>query len=373
MSEFHVEVAILKKVSKHPNADVLSMGEVNGYPVIFRTEDFKEGDKVVHIPIDSIVPNTPEWEFLGGNTRIKAKRLRGIFSMGLPIKARPEWKVGQNVQEELGIIKYEPPISIITGSENERDPGFMPVYTDIEGMRRWMEILQEGEEVVITEKIHGANGRFLYRDDRLWVGSHTQIKRKSYEYTARVKLPWVPHWLYVRPLKWLLGRKVKRWTPESIWWEVAISMNLEERLKAIPNIAIYGEVYGQVQDLKYGVDRGAKLVVFDAMDTLTRKYLDYDELEKLVKSLDLATVPILYRGPWKKELVSLAEGKSTVPGANNVREGIVVRPVKERVDLKGKTVLVYDEVQQKKVEKLQVLGRVVLKFVGEGYLLRKEA
>ena len=64
------------------------------------------------------------------------------------------------------------------------------------------------------------------------------------------------------------------------------------------------------------------------------------------------TVPLLYRGAWKLELVSLAEGKTTFPGANHVREGLVVKPVEERWDF--------------------TCGRVVLKYIGEGYLLRKD-
>ena len=45
MSEFKVEVVKIRKIEKHPNADTLSITNIHGgYPVVFRTEDFNEGD-----------------------------------------------------------------------------------------------------------------------------------------------------------------------------------------------------------------------------------------------------------------------------------------------------------------------------------------
>jgi len=343
MSEFHVQVTTIKNVQKHPNADTLSVAELNGYPVIIKTGDFNEGDLAVHIPIDSIVPDTPEWAFLNGHLRIKAKKLRGIFSMGLAIKPQPGWKKGQNVQKELNILKYEPVTNLTAPKppkvwwrrwlwkikkffglipnegQNEKDPGFIPVYTDIEGYRKFPNILQEGEEVVLTEKLHGAAYRVTFSQNRLWVGSHRMIKRKS---------------------------------KNNKWWKPALDLNLEEKLKNFPDLVLYGEMYGDVQDLKYG-KTGLNLALYDAFDIRQRRYLDYDDFKSLANKLELETVPELYRGPWKKELLDLAEGKTTFKGADHVREGFVVKPVKERWDT--------------------TIGRVILKMVGQGYLLRKEA
>jgi RNA ligase (TIGR02306 family) len=320
MSEFKVEVSRVSGVVKHPNADTLSIADINGYPVIFRTGDYEEGQLAVYVPVDSVVPDLPEWAFLSGHRRIKAKRLRGVFSMGLLSKALPEWTLGQDVQAEMGIEKWEPEMALNMNTENERDPGFLPVFTDIEGLRRHKTVLVPGEEVVITEKIHGANARFVYRDGALWVGSHKNIKRRD---------------------------------ETNMWWRLAIALGLEEKLAQIPGTAIYGEVYGQVQDLKYGIPSGTKLILFDALDTNTRTYCNYDEFRRVASLLGLPTVPELYRGPWSMDLASHAEGKTTVVGADHVREGFVVRPIAERWDHK--------------------CGRVILKMIGEGYLLRKGA
>lgn len=321
MSEFHVQVVRVGPLAKHENADTLSVTKVFDYPVIIKTGEFKEGDLAAYVPVDSIVPATdPRWKFLEGHLRIKAKRLRGVFSMGLLTTADPSWTEGQDVREALGITKYEPPEPLTMGGEDEHDPGFMPCYTDIEGLRRWPDVLREGEYVVITEKIHGCNGRWTFQDGRLWCASHHNWKKQ---------------------------------TPESIWWQAAEANRLAEILAQYPAYGFYGEVYGQVQDLKYGAGKNERrLAMFDVMEIQTKRYLHDCESQDILDAAGLAKVPVLYRGPWKSDLRALAEGPSTVPGANHVREGIVIRPTHERFDDR--------------------IGRVILKLHGESYLTRKE-
>lgn len=321
MSEFAVEVVEINRIEKHPNADSLSIAYVRGdYPVIFRTGQFDIGSRAVYVPVDSVVPEgDPRWDFLAGHRRIKAKKLRGVFSMGLLTEADPSWTVGQNVQDLLNITKWEPDMRLCMAGQDEKDPGFLPVYTDIEGLRRHPNVLVEGEVVVITEKLHGSNGRWLYRDGRLWIGSHKRIKDP---------------------------------TIQTIWSDVAKKYDLEAKLATVPDIAIYGEVFGQVQDLKYGSKPGElRLALFDAYNTLFGKYLDYAEFKALASKLELPTVPELYLGPWRSELRSYSEGKTTLQ-ADHCREGFVVKPV---------------------IERMAHCGRVIFKLVGEMYLLRKEA
>jgi len=320
VSEFHVEVVRVGKIERHQNADTLSVTKVREYPVVIRSGDFKEGDLAVYVPVDSVVPtDDPRWEFLQSHTRIKAKRLRGIFSMGLLTKADAGWEEGQNVAELLRIKKYEPPEPTSTGGEAERCPFKFPKYTDIEGFRRWPNVFKDGEEVEITEKIHGTNSRFSFRDGRLWCGSHSEIKRDA----------------------------------PAVWWKAARQYELEKRLSSVPGIAIYGEIYGWVQDLRYGHSPGkVSLAIFDAFDLAEMRYFGRDEFAGLAKKLELPTVPVLYRGPFSRDLLSYAEGKTTLilSPAAHVREGIVIRPIEERFD-----------------ERIQ---RVILKHHGEGYLLK---
>lgn len=336
MSEFHVRVVKLEKIEKHPNADTLEMSLIDGgYPVVFKQGQYKEGDLAVYIPIDSIVPDTEEWAFLGGHRRIKAKRLRGIFSMGMltPISSLvaklpqlgPHLDIitGMSCQETMGITKWEPPAPGEPGvhfrSVNalpERPD--MPKYTDIEGLRKHRGVLVPGEEVLITEKIHGANGRWMWDGEQFHVGSHNSMWKD---------------------------------TADNMWWRVLMEGELGRKIADAPGMVFYGEVYGNVQDLKYGLDKDVDVRIFDVRDSKTLRYLDVHEMAQLCDRLDIEMVNVLHTGPWDESLVSLAEGKTTI-GGGHVREGFVVRPFVERRDVR--------------------CGRVILKMIGEGYMLRKE-
>ena len=344
MSERIVEVVVVGEVRGHPNADRLEITEVHGgYPCIVRKGEFEQGDMALYVPIDMMVPADDErWEFLGrgrtpkhvdgkGYFRIRAIRLRGIFSMGVLLQMPKELEgltlaSGLDYADMLGIIRYEPPEPMSMGGENEKDPGFLPCY-DLEGLRRYIDVLLEGEEVVITEKLHGCNGRWAYHQDRLWAASRTCFKRES---------------------------PFEEGQTQTVWWKVAKQYELEDRLSQVPGLAIYGEVFGQVQDLKYGVGvKGrVRMAVFDVLDIATRRWFDHEEVLELCERLELPSVPLVHVGPWNKELMGMAEGVTLIDGAHHVREGIVIKPTKERFD--------------------ERVGRVVLKLHGEGYLTRKK-
>ncbi len=371
MTEFRVEVVRVGELVKHPNADSLSITQVHGgYPVIVRTEDWKTGDLGVYVPVDAMVPTDHYlFSFLGKHNRIKAKRLRGVFSMGLLVPAPLGAKEGQDCAEFLGITQYQPPTDKeerIPGHAIHRKPkrneyyryelgvwalaglasvtalciGFwwmapiffgsayytilhnrkhnlkpnVPIY-DIEGLRRHKDVFQPGELVSITEKIHGCNARYVHTGKRFHIGSRTQFRS------------------------------------DGVWAQAAKKYGLEEKLKTRPFICLFGEVYGpSCQDLHYGVKQGdVGFVAFDAMNVVTREYLSVAEFQKLCKDLNIPNAPVLYEGEWMPELTRLAEGTTVLPGGH-VREGFVVKPFQE--------------------QKAHGLGRKLLKMVGEGYQLR---
>jgi RNA ligase (TIGR02306 family) len=282
-------------LEKHPDADTLSVVRVFGYTVCVRTADWEGRTVGAYIPPDSVVPDTPEYAFLGENRRIKVRRLRGVVSMGLLVPAPEGAKIGDDVAERLGIGHYEPPLSFKTGGDVEEAPaGYRPVY-DVDTWYRYKQLLRPGEEVRVTEKIHGASGRWVFQDGRMWSASRSQ---------------------------W--------WKPgdENLWWK-ALKCNpwIEEFCRAAPGATVYGEVYGRVQDLHYGVPPSrVEVAVFDVLSGS-----DWWPAAKVEAALAGHLVPLLFAGPYDEAKAPLlAEGPSTVPGANHVREGCVIRPVNER-------------------------------------------
>ncbi|MFA6336284.1 MAG: RNA ligase family protein [Bacteroidales bacterium] len=344
MSEFNVQVVKIREVKDHENADSLQITVVNnGYPVIFKKGSFKENDLAVYIPVDSLVPlNNEYFSFLitPGSTdfyRIKAKRLRGVFSMGMLIKNYGNWSEGENVQDYIGIKKWEPELNIDLGSENEPDYGLTSYY-DLKGLRQYKNVIPIGETVVISEKIHGTNSCFVWSTeyDRLLVKSHNAYKIES---------------------------------PTNLYWKTAIKYNLQRVLKEVcPDIAIFGEIFGMTKGFKYGFDSSnLQLRLFDAYNIKTNQFLDFDKLQEIVDNIDdwythklgptypsLLLVPIISITTWcglTEEIKNMAEGNSKL--ANHVKEGFVVGTFNEMYDLH--------------------IGRLKLKYHGEGFLTNKHS
>ena len=146
----------------------------------------------------------------------------------------------------------------------------------------------------------------------------------------------------------------------STWADVALKYGLSAKLANHPGMLIYGETYGNNSDMSYGVERqkeGDRFAAFDVYDTNKGEWLSYDEFRDFCEDLDIPVAPIMRSGFWNEQtyedLSKLAEGKTTLPGADHVREGFVIRPVNERLDPR--------------------FGRVILKMAGEGYHTRNEA
>lgn len=328
----------VEKIEKHPNADALDIITVDGFPSIVKRGEYSVGEIAVFIPPDMVVPDTEEYAFLKGKRRIRAIKLRGVFSAGLVVKT-PKISCdveGIDVTEMMGIKSYE------SFSAEERPqfksdwaptpPGTIK-YTDIESLRKYHNVLQIGEEVIITEKLHGANARFyLDADGNFHVGSRNGWLKEDENNT---------------------------------YWKLEKKFKFKDILA--PGFIYFGEVLG-VQDLKYGFAAGdPEFALFDIYNVGSGQFLDWDDLvadaEYICGEVGCDFNPILYKGPWQGFDIHkhLAEGNTLIDawGEQNVRvkqehirEGFVVRPVKERYDHK--------------------VGRVILKLHSEAFLLRKD-
>lgn len=299
----------------HPNADSLSLVTVWGYTAIVRTSDWLERKVGAFIPPDSIVPDLPEYGFLGGHLRIKAKKLRGVQSWGLLVAAPEGSSVGDDVAEVMQITHYEPPIKGETQSANPPRQRDFSKY-DVDAMLRYHYLFTEREPVVATEKIHGANCRIVFDSEGLHVGSR------------------------------------QLWVKEdagSIYWKAIRQIpGIELYLRQNENTVIYGEVFGWVQDLRYGRQQGeVSFVMFDINHP--ERWLNPAEVENVAAEFSIPMPTVVYRGLFDLErLKACSEGPTLISRANHMREGIVVRPSVERRD--------------------ERLGRVILNLVNPAYL-----
>lgn len=368
MSEHKVEV-VKVVITPHPNADAVELAQVGDYLSVVKKGQFSTGDLVAYIPEQSILPTSLIQELglegrLAGSAknRVKAIKLRGVLSQGLCYPAKPEWKSGQDVTELLGVTKYEPPVPTALAGEVFSAGLERCLKYDIENFKRYPDLLQDGEEVVFTEKIHGT-----------WCCIGVLAPEHSHPVYGDVII--TSKGLSSQGLAFKLfdAENPERGNPNSnnLYVRTESATNMVQRIKEHcayyldqgMSVYVLGEVFGRgVQDLSYGAsadhDENIGFRVFDiyvgSPRTPNSRYLDHESLELVTSSLGLKRVPVLYRGPFSKEvLLQYTDGKESVTGKGaHIREGVVVRPVKER--------------------RSDLIGRVQLKSVSEHYLLRKD-
>ena len=166
----------------------------------------------------------------------------------------------------------------------------------------------------ITEKIHGSNWRAVYSsaDDAIFVGSHHRWI-KGIE-TLRPANRWQAF------LQWIGWQKPVIRENNSVWWRAYRKYpEIEAFLRVNPDVAVFGEVYGDVQELKYGHKPGeVSLTVFNTYD---RGYYS----TAISAMLCVCAVPVIFAGGYSDATVrSHISGKSLIPGADHIREGIVI-------------------------------------------------
>lgn len=323
MSTHSVNIIQIETVIPHENAERLEIVPVNGWQAVVKKGQFAPGDKAIYIEPDYTVPTArPEFSFLAKEGRerhrLKAVRLRGALSFGLliPVPAElGERPIGANVMADLGIERYEPPVKLANSDElpAEQHPNVYSSKFDVENFKKYAAMFSSGEPVIVTEKIHGANARYLSLDGLFYIGSRTQWLKPDVDHP---------------------------------WKRAAVSdPRIQTWCEAHPGVVLYGEVYGSVQSLRYGRNPGQ--VSFAAFAALSNG--EWVNTADLLNDPSLPVVPLLYRGPFSESVFDLAEQDSAVAGAEpgHMREGIVIVPEIERRDPE--------------------LGRVILKYVSNRY------
>lgn len=344
MSTLIVDVNEVKEILPHNNADSLEIVNIKGWQVVVQKGQFVSGDLGVYFPPDSLLTEELAnrlgvWKYTSKG-KVKGIRLRGEPSYGLliPITELPEIDkmnkplfIGDDVAEILGVTKWEPPPDFRAGDMETPHPLFQK-YTDIESYGNFPDVFNDDEFVVLTEKIHGTNSRVGLVENEWMAGSHN----------VRKKMPEV--WggdLYWWPLTY--GKK------ESDGQSDVQKMLIElADLYSAKAITLFSEVYGWVQKLRYGHKPG--MISFAAVDLcVDGKYIDWLEFERLMKIYNIPIAPILEIAKlgYIKDigLDKFASGKTKLLNfdgtpIDQIREGFVMKPVKERTDPKiGRVIL----------------------------------
>lgn len=353
-STYKVPLTRVLSIEAHPNADRLEIATVYGFQVVVKKGLYRVGDPVVYIPIDSIIPEWLENQlfpmvkepttgvlvkppFALHNSRIRQVRIRKVASQGMlvnPIevahkvnfkKARDE----DNLAETLGVTKYEPPVAgpcSTQGRDKQRNKTYEhPLFHKYNGLDniKWFWTKFDGVEIVLQEKLHGTNARaslLPYRTDTLW-----RKLVKFFGFAPAVEQCYGSN----NVQKAVGGGEKKSFYAEDVWGNTFKNLDVFSRLKF--GETVYGEIVGPgIQaNYDYGLTEH-KFVLFDVKildpETGKQSWLSPDAVEKFAQERGFEMVPVLYKGPFDRDLVySYTRGPSVYCPAQKVREGIVVK------------------------------------------------
>ena len=310
-------VRTVKEIRPIPDADNIEVAVIDNWSCVTQKNEVKIGEDVVYFEIDSFLPVHPAFEFLRKNCyrkmddsegfRLKTIKLRKQLSQGLVLSVsylreqgllkKDSYVIGDDVSEEINVIKYEPPTSFtLSGNIKGVFRSVVP-KTDEERVQNLNYSSLLNKSYYSTEKLEGTSITIYLIDNEFGVCS------RNYD-------------LYE--------------TEDNLYWKVVRQMDLERKIrdKINFNVAFQGELIGEgVQGNIYKL-KGNTIKFFNIFDITNGYYLPYEVLQNYSRYLEIDLVPEVnyyyYLPENFEELLDYAKGKSLLNPITE-REGVVIR------------------------------------------------
>lgn len=333
----------IKTIENIPNADFIQLCRIDGWQSVIKKNDFKEGDFVIFVEIDSVL-KPEEWnKFLWDkkeptkDIRIKTCRLKNTLSQGVifPLSVIFDYdgprNEGDDVTDYLKITKYEPAIAAnLAGKAKGNFPTHLFPKTDSERIQNlW--------SPKFLDEIDGVKFVARFKEDGT---SFTSFGHHG--------------------VTGICSRNLMLDMDDgSVYKQMFEKYNFEELFKSIDrNLAIQAEIIGPgIQKNSSGVSE-KQIRVFDVFDIDKQKYFNYDELWDFCEVNYLPQVTTLTdsfvfdRNVHTMEYI-LKMTEQKYHGTNTQIEGLVFTPVEEMIS-----------------KRLQ--GRLRFKMINPNYLLVNE-
>lgn len=322
----------IHSIQPHFNSDMLVVAKIKEWPVVVKKGDFNEGDLVVFIRIDSIVPSTnPYFSFMEkAKYRVWSAKFRGAPSQGLvcPLSILPDYSInslsgkpmysftnvdgtlglvveeGNDVTEALGVTKYEKGLdALIAGDAKGGFPTNLVSITDEDNLLNYPEVLAEfrGKMCYLTVKADGSSMTTIYDRPEVRVCSRRLEQKEG-----------------------------------TGFWKLADKYDLPKKLKELDkNLAIQAEACGgKIQGNPMGLSEQS-MFVFNVKETDTGKWYGYEDIKQTCVLLNIPMVqlvvePFEFDDTWNIERLQALANQVTYVGADGKPrkgEGIVLRPV----------------------------------------------
>lgn len=343
---FKVPYTTILDIAPHPNADRLELATVYGFQVVVAKDKYKVGNRVIYVPIDSILPQWLEDHLFPADSKVKLNkhrvrqiRLRKYASQGMIVEAdglveqHCNGGVGannlvleQDYSEQLGITKYEPPApnyqSSTGGPKVRNRPYENPYFRKFNGITniKWFPNVFKDQEVVIQCKLHGSHVRFgkaPFVANTLW----KKIK-KLFGLSPSHEFVYGSNNVELTNRKNYVG-----FYGEDVYGKCLAKFNVQDKIRN--GEFVHGEVIGP------GIQKGYTyghtehhLVIFDVrvmQEDGTQRWLNPEEAEAYAKERGFDFVPVLYKGFLSQEILDSCTTGKSVYYPPEIREGCVVK------------------------------------------------
>jgi RNA ligase (TIGR02306 family) len=308
------------KLFPHTGAERLELCKVGPFQLVVQKGLYAQDDVIIVAPEKSLLPADLATRYVNSDTglsylhgeaknRVGVIRLRGEISQGviIPNTGFEALPFDEDISEALGITFYEAPIPMHLAGEVEslsrKTTAFFTNH-DVEQFGIYQSEFLQGEEVLVTEKLHGSQGVYYRNANLEWVVTSKGLSQKG------------------------LGL---RESAGNTYWQAAQNTKLLETMNTVfteGEVQIFAEVLPVQKGFSYGFQRPS-LRIFKVIHN--GSILEYDHLPEWCKT---HFVPILYRGAFILEhILPLKEGLETVSGKGlHIREGLVLTPIKPRLN-----------------------------------------
>lgn len=338
----HIEEII--NIQPIPNADRIEVATVLGWQCVVKKGEFKIGDKIIYVEVDSVMPSLPEYEFLKSKKyRIKTIKLKKQISQGLilplPDNFNKKWKIGTDMTSYLKITKYLTPSEqkeiYNTKLEKNKLKKYMMRYSwfrrlfmtknQTRGFPYWVTKTDEERIQNIPQVLEQFKDKFVYVTEKVDYQSGTWTSKQVPKFSGLLGklLP------YTKTLFVVASRNLQTNNKNDLYWKVAIKYNLENICKQYPGIIIQGEQGNtNIQKNKYLL-KEPKMWIFNIIMP-DGKFLNPIEIQTFCELHKLDFVPFIEKVPLNKcgtsieEIVEYADGKSQI-NPKIRREGVVIR------------------------------------------------
>ncbi len=302
---------VLGGVIPHPNADNLEIALVDGWKCIVKKGDFKAGDRVIYFEIDSLLPITPQFEFLrkyayvnkswmpkelgvSDGFRIKTIKLRGEISQGLVVPVPKDLELtddSYDLTEHFKVLKYEVPLSKEFASHfapgsGGKFPSFFPKTGETRIQNKFSEVQENKNRMFeVTRKYHGMSISFYAKlADDLTFFERTKLTLANWFGFSMKPIYRYGVCSHNVELKLnCIGNTFVDFANNSGIMQMLA--NYVESNPELPEIALQGEICGPgIQDNHHGLDE-ITVYVFNIFDIKENRYLLPEERSELFEKV----------------------------------------------------------------------------------------